>query len=222
MKKLLKSIYRSVCRLITSPFKSFFGEEDQYEYFNIHELLELIDEPNRTGCKNLLRYNQKLFSESHGSTHNHQTWKGGYLDHITDGMNIIVRLYATLKKIGRPLPFSLSDALLIFYIHDIEKPWKYQYNAQGEREIIPQLRDKAAQHQFRLDKLKKYNIVLTDFLLNGLMYVEGENKAYKSTERVMNELAAFVHMADICSARIYHNYPFFENDEWIGATRCHK
>jgi hypothetical protein len=39
-------------------------------------------------------------------------------------MNIAIELYKNLGS-HRPLPFSLSDVLLILYLHDLEKPWKY-------------------------------------------------------------------------------------------------
>ncbi len=190
------------------------------KYFTIEELIQFIDEPNRKGCQALLNFNEKLFTESFGSTHNHQAWKGGYLDHITDGMNLIVLIYNALLQTNRKLPFSLSDALLVFFLHDIEKPWKYKNNSRGEREIIPELRSKKAQHEFRIAKIQKYGIKLTDDQLNALTYVEGEGDKYSADIRTMNELCALCHAVDNFGARLFFNYPLSENDPWKGAKRC--
>ena len=33
----------------------------------------------------------------------------------------------------RPLPFTLSDALLVLFLHDLEKPWAYTPGKAGIR-----------------------------------------------------------------------------------------
>ena len=60
------------------------------KYFLLDELLEMIDEPNRSGCKKLLADNRELFQTVQGSTNNHQAWSGGYFDHIQEIMNIVL------------------------------------------------------------------------------------------------------------------------------------
>ena len=92
------------------------------DYLPIEALIDLIDEPNRRICHAILTDNRALFEQARGSTHNHQTWDGGYIDHVTDGMNYARHLYAFVEAFGRPLPFSVSDALLVFFLHDLEKP----------------------------------------------------------------------------------------------------
>lgn len=191
------------------------------KYFSIDEMLEMIDEPNRTGYKKLLRYNRRRFQNTYGSVHNHQSWKGGYLDHITEIMNYAILFYNLLVSIGRPLPFTLSDALLILFVHDIEKPWKYRRNKKGVLEVLPKLRSKEAQFAFQLSKIARYNIVLNDYQLNGLKFVEGENNnTYNQYGRTMNELAKFCNLCDSWSARGAYQYPLAENDPWAGASRC--
>jgi len=49
-------------------------------------------------------------------------------------MNIATELYKNLGS-HRPLSFSLSDALLILFLHDLEKPWKYAGNEQQKAEL---------------------------------------------------------------------------------------
>ncbi len=93
------------------------------EYHTLNELIDMIDEPNRNICLQVLDKNKELFTVARGSSHNHQAWEGGYLNHITEVMNIAKVLYEPLNTL-RPLPFSLSDSLLVLYLHDLEKPWR--------------------------------------------------------------------------------------------------
>ncbi len=187
-------------------------------YLSLAAVLEYIDEPARAACQQILVDNRKLFEMTRGSTHNHQTWDGGYIDHITDGLNYARHLYALDAGLGRPMPFSLSDALLVFYLHDLEKPWRLEVLPSGEVRNRPGLDTKAAFKAFREAKLAEYGLALTPAQLNGLTYVEGEMQDYQSTRRVMNELAAFCHKVDVWSARQAYDYPKVD-DEWTGAGR---
>ena len=189
------------------------------DYESIDEMLGFVDEPWRTPCKRILADNRRLFEATRGSTHNHQTWDGGYIDHVTDGMNYGRHLYALDSALGRPMPFSLSDALLIFFLHDLEKPWRLMVQEDGTTTNRPGLDTKAAFKAFREAKLRDYGLELTPAQYNGLTYVEGEGGDYLSTRRVMNELAAFCHKVDVWSARQCYDYPKAEGDEWTGAGR---
>jgi hypothetical protein len=190
------------------------------DYLTIPEMLaNYVDEPARSACEAIYRDNLVLFQKTRGSTHNHQTWDGGYLDHITDGMNYARHLYALDFGLGRPVNFTLSDALLIFYLHDIEKPWRLLVSETGNTYNRPGLDTKAAFKAFREEKLREYGLELTPAQLNGLTYVEGELSDYSSERRVMNELSAFCHKVDVWSARQCFAYPKADGDEWPGATR---
>jgi hypothetical protein len=193
------------------------------DYYPIERCIELIDQPFRLMCQKILIENRALFEKTRGSTHNHQTWDGGYIDHITDGMNYTRHLYAFDEAFGRPLPFSLSDALLIFFLHDLEKPWRIQVSESGEAFNRPGLDTKEAFKAFREAKLREYlpnaEQYFTPSLMNALTYVEGELKDYSSKHRVMNELAAFCHKVDVWSARAWYDYPKSIDDEWSGAGR---
>jgi hypothetical protein len=190
------------------------------KYQTIEELISFIDEPNRTACMKILVENRKLFETIPGSTHNHQTFFGGYFSHVLDGMNYAYYLYDFDASFGRPLPFTKSDALLIFFLHDLEKPWRIEVMEDGTVRNRPGLDTKEAFKEFREKKLVEYGISLTPAQLNGLTYVEGEIKDYSSKHRVMNELAAFCHKVDVMSARIWFDYPKHAGeDEWIGADR---
>jgi hypothetical protein len=179
------------------------------KYYTVEHMIEMIDEPNGSACTHILADNRKLFQMVQGSANNHQNWPGGYFDHVQEIMNIAIVLYGQLNVI-RPLPFSLSDLLLVVYLHDIEKPWKYQYDLQKE------------DHQrFRTAKLAQYGIVLTPEQKNGMKYVEGESSDYTNRRRVMGPLACVAHMCDICSARLWFDHPFEDGDPWPGAKRVY-
>ncbi len=188
-------------------------------YLSIEKLVSMIAGPNGAASRRMLDDNRALFETVQGSTNNHQAWPGGYIDHVTEGMNIAVSLYDTLNGL-RNLPFTLSDALLVFFLHDIEKPWKYELGADGQLHHRKGLGTKADAHAFRDAKVAEYGIVLTDEQKNGLRYVEGELDEYSSRRRMMGSLAAFCHLCDVTSARIWFDHPLEnETDTWIGARR---
>ncbi|MDO8466959.1 MAG: hypothetical protein Q7S83_02350 [bacterium] len=179
-------------------------------YLRMEYLIGKIEEPNRSACMKLYEENRKLWEKSPGSSHNHQAWEGGYLDHITEVMNIAVNIYESLNAV-RPLPFSLSDALLVLYLHDLEKPWKHVGKVKME--------NKAARHEFRLKKSAQYGIQLTAEHLNGIKYAEGEIDDYSPKKRFMGPLAAFAHMCDVCSARVWHDHPKENPNLWMYSQR---
>jgi hypothetical protein len=177
----------------------------------VTELLDIqlqeIEGPQGEICRQILDEHRELFKTVPGSSNNHQAWPGGYWDHITEVLDIAIKLYlSSEKEFGRTFPFSLSDAVLVLFLHDIEKPWKYEMR-DGKLEIKEYLRDKNAQRAFRNLKLFEYGLALTDEQANALKYVEGEGADYSTEKRIMNELAGFCHVCDILSARVWHNFP---------------
>ncbi len=183
--------------------------------YNIVDLIEMMDESNRKKCRKILSDNIDSFVYSHGSTHNHQNWQGGYWDHIVEVMNMAVVLY---QADPRPFPFTLSSALLVLFLHDIEKPWKYE-SFGGELRSKQEFDTEEKSHAFRDEFIKRYGIKLTDEEQNALKYVHGENEDYSSKQRVMGALAAFCHVCDVWVARIRFDCPMKENDPWVGAHR---
>jgi len=117
----------------------------------------MIGESNREQCKEIYLDNKDIFEKAKGSNVKHQAWEGGYLDHIIDIMNIAVRLYDKLNEC-RPLPFSLSDSLLVLYLHDLEKPWKYA----GTEEQKLEVKSFTDYKDFIKSKINKYGFQLTD------------------------------------------------------------
>lgn len=190
----------------------------QPHYLNVWRQLHLIDDENRQECRSMYRAHRDLFLKTQGSTNNHQAWLGGYDDHIKEIMNIAKATYELFNSL-RPLPFTLSDVLLVLFLHDIEKPWKYCNAESGQMMVRAELVDKEAQHQFRAEIIAKYDIHLTEEHKCALRYAEGEGSDYSSEHRMMNELGALVHICDVASARLWPNHPLIENDPWDGAER---
>jgi hypothetical protein len=188
------------------------------KYYTVDEMLEMVDEPNRLACQRLLADNRHLFWTARGSTYNHQAWAGGYIDHVQEIMNLAVQLYAQLNAI-RPLPFSLSDILIVTYLHDVEKPWKYELGEDGVLRHKASLSTKDEHQKFRAAKLAEYGIELTPDLENGIQFAEGEIGSYTNKRRVMGPLAALAHMCDVASARPWFDHPMAEDDPWMGAGR---
>jgi hypothetical protein len=101
---------------------------------------------------------------------------------------------------ARPLPFSLGDAVLVLYLHDLEKPWKYL-------EPFARFADEGEEHRFVGEICAKYGIALSAEHENALEYIHGEGEAYSPTERRQGPLAAFCHVCDVLSARVWHDEP---------------
>jgi hypothetical protein len=101
------------------------------------------------------------------------------------------------------------------YVHGAYAAWEAGLSLR-EKALMPsspasRLDLKAIRRQFRSDVIQKYGIALTDAQQNALRYVEGiPDLEYQPGARIMGELAAFCHMCDICSARLWHD----KGGEW--------
>jgi hypothetical protein len=186
-----------------------------HPYLTFEQLLQLVDEPYRSAFRRLLAEHGELFQSARGSSHNHQAWAGGYADHVGEVMNTAVALYDALGRL-RPLPFSLSDALVVLFVHDLEKPWAYEEvgGAWRRREGL-----KENAHPFRLARLAEAGVTLPAELESAVRFVEGEGSHYSNRTRVMSPLAALCHMCDVASARLWYDHPLERDDPWAGAGR---
>jgi hypothetical protein len=177
-------------------------------------MLEMIDEPNGAACRQLYADNYERFHAAPGSSHNHQAWPGGYIDHVTDAMNIGLQVHGMYDRL-RPLPFSESSVLTIVYLHDLEKP--FCYNADPETGVITfdeSFSDKSRREEFKRDLIARSGIVLSELEENALEFVEGiRDHKYQRGRRVMGELAVVCHIADLTSARLWYDYPKSANDQ---------
>lgn len=166
-------------------------------YFDLDDLVQLCNAALQ--FQKLLKDHAEKFEIARGSSHNHQAWDGGYLDHVVETLNIAFWLVTTSP---RPLPFSLSDALEVMFLHDLEKPWKH---TKYHNETLS-LTSKSERRAFRDMLIQQYGIQLSDEQRNALRYVEGvPDSEYTPGKRTMGELAALCHCCDILSARLWHD-----------------
>lgn len=182
---------------------------DEYMFFDT--CLNLLPAEMAGSFRKMVDNHPARFAKAFGSTNNHQAWRGGYEDHVTETMNIAAQMYWTFERLGRKMPFTLADAIAVMFLHDLEKPFKHgkilnlcDCGAECSCPSVPATKEN--RKQFRKDMIESYGIKLTDQQWNALRYVEGvPDSEYTPGERTMGELAAFCHCADILSARLWHD-----------------
>lgn len=153
-----------------------------------------------------------LIMTAPGSRGAHQAFTGGYREHMRQTMMIASHLYelALATDMFSQLPleehFTESDALLVMFLHDIEKPFLFQVNPDGTISNRCQM-TKTERTQFRTDFIERFGFQLNDQHWNGLDFVEGvRDHLYIPGNRADKPLAALCHAADNMSARAYYAY----------------
>lgn len=155
--------------------------------------------PNKAAIYQMIRMNADRFAISPGSKSKHQAWEGGWLDHINEMMHYATRMWTIVEgNDGRMLPFNMTDVMLVIFLHDLEKPFKYVFPVDQQAVSDPE--------GFKFRIMQEYGITLTEDQENALLYIHGEGNDY-GDERVMGPLAAYCHMLDTLSARIWFDYP---------------
>ena len=201
-----------------TPDKDF--EMKQPPYFRLFQLVGMIESPNMRSSKRIFKTIEEMFGAP-GSASNHQAWPGGYWDHVTEVMNFGILLFDLFASTGR-IPcldseeqFTKNDVLTVLFIHDLEKP--YMYTDSSLRDM-----DKPERIAFRTNKLNESGYKLSKQQQEALRFVEGVRDAdYDRHHRVMSPLATLCHMADLTSARIFHDFPLVAyRDTWQGASRA--
>lgn len=182
------------------------------KYKTIEELIDMIDRPIKTKVFDIYKKFKPEMLMSSGSQHNHQAWEGGYLDHVVDTMNVARLLFQAMND-KRKLEFSLSDALVTIFFHDIEKAFPSRINELTNNTYFTRPKAKT-KVRFRIIHEEQVWGYLNDAQKNALDFAEGENEHYTNERRVMGPLAAFVHMCDITSARIWFDHPAVASESW--------
>lgn len=142
-----------------------------------------------------------------GSSHNHQAWSGGYLDHLDEVCAIATMLHAALGE-QRPLTFSLEDAWLVLWLHDVAKVLRYSGPTAQDRPLRALLDDDLRdEHVVQDALLHLYDVEVSAEQRNALLYVHGELDDYRKDRRVAGPLATFCHMCDVWSARGWYDEP---------------
>ncbi len=186
----------------------------------------MIDEPNRGRIQQIVAQHGDLFQRAPGSSHNHQAWSGGYRGHITDVMNRIYHKVYFERSLGRMQYFpaeeryTLSDALLCGFCHDLEKPWKYYPDSWFLGSDLGPLESKHQRDDVRNKIFAYYGLQFEARHINALRYAEGTRDGeYSNKSRLMWPLAVIVHTADIESGRHDYAFPRDQNDPWGNQQR---
>lgn len=179
------------------------------KYYSFDEFIDMIDEPSRSICRKIYLENKNIFEFAKGSNVKHHYWEGGYLGHLTEVMNIAVRLHGNLDSC-RELPFSLGDVLLILFLHDLEKPWKYG----GDTLRLDEVKSFSSSKDFVRSKISEYGFVLSVDQENALEYTHGEGDDYHPSRLVQSPFGALVSACDNLSARVWPDFPKDKFDPW--------
>jgi hypothetical protein len=176
-------------------------------YRTMEELIQIIQPLNtRTAIFDLYHKLHSRFVGAAGSQHNHQAWEGGYIDHITETMNIGRLLYQVMNE-KRRLNFSVSDVLIVLFLHDLEKAFPERIEQMMSSGLVSR---SEAKDTIRHQLFTEHGIyhIINESQLAGLRNVEGEKNEYSNQCRGMTPLSAFCHMCDIASARLWFDRPF--------------
>ncbi len=172
----------------------------------IDSMLADIEEGNREAAGRLWADLTQHLPKAAGSTKSHHAWDYGYRDHVQETMNLAYLLYEPLNT-QRSLPFTLSSALTILFLHDCEKPFRHATDEQLAHFPWITSRPTKSDKSFQEQLIQEYGFNLSDDEWNALYYVEGEGDDYVEGQRTQKPLAAFCHVCDTISARIWHDYP---------------
>lgn len=178
------------------------------------EWLDTIEGPNKEALERFFAYgdHRKRLERAPGSRSAHHNWEGGWAEHERQTMMIVAHLHELFVATGRidELPeserFTLSDALTVMFLHDIEKPFVYGLSETGEI-ITEHPMKKLERKLFRQDVIEQYGFVVTPTMENALLHVEGvRDEYYVAGERADEPLAALCHAADNVSARGFYDH----------------
>ena len=183
----------------------------------MNDILGLIDLVTDATLRQQLK---KLYSDFQGdietmpaSVKHHHNWTGGYHDHVSQvilrAMHLYKMLYtddmseyhATRVK-PEPYGFSWDDVILVAYIHDLDKLFRYKklYTPRDGREWdyadVPSYDESAKVTQL----CYQYGIQLSDLHLEALAMHHGGWSA--NNNKPMSPLAVIIHSADLMSTFI--------------------
>lgn len=173
----------------------------------LEPMLQEIAVSNREQALALWQDIASHIPDAAGATVSHQAWPGGYRDHVQECMNIARILYERMNA-ERTLPFSLQSAYLVLFLHDCEKPFRHATDVQLSHFPWIATRPDKSDKDFQKRLVEQYGFVISDEEWNALRYVEGEPESeYVEGGRLQGPLAAFCHICDTISARIWYDFP---------------
>lgn len=163
---------------------------------------------NAPKLQQILDDHQSTFDFARGSLYKHQAWQGGYLQHVSDCIQLANYMYdyrhnyyGETKDLW-PISFSWASVVLVLFLHNIEKPFMQMHMSLDSHMPVW---NKTQRVMFRGELIAKYDLKLTHEEIQALLYVEGEGADYNPEKRIMNELGALCHAADTLSSRLWYD-----------------
>jgi len=168
---------------------------------------KIENETLRRNLKNLHSTLQERVKVMPASVKYHQNWTGGYRDHVRQVIQKAMELYRLLyidglTKVKPLVGFTMDDVILVAYIHDMDKLFRYQKvnqprdGREWEYAEVPAYDDSAKITQL----CAQHGIILGDNHLEALAMHHGGWSA--NNKRDMSPLAVIIHSADLISTYI--------------------
>ena len=174
---------------------------------SIFDLLNKIQNKElREKYTNLYVAIRKDFTTAPAAVKYHHNWHGGLHLHTEQVMNIAMDLFNDWKD---KLTVELDDIIIVSFIHDLDKMYRYELRPLSEKKdnkpFYTYKHKDTATYPPEMDVMRilaKHGISLTRQQTEALVWHHGgwsdAAKVYKSN----SQLAAFIHVADLFSARI--------------------
>lgn len=127
-------------------------------------LIDQTDERNQPIIRSIYHRFWTEISTAQGSSHNHQAWPGGYLEHIRQVNQFVALLYGSwvddgvFESLSIDERFTLGEALTVTTLHDIEKPFKVITGPDGQQMKNPALLTKQQRDTFKQAFLRAHGI----------------------------------------------------------------
>jgi hypothetical protein len=167
---------------------------------------EITDEKLRAQLYALHGALQSLIETVPASIKYHHNWTGGYQDHVLQVIERAVGLYHQLytnEETMVPSDFRMDDVILVAYIHDLDKLFRYQkVKEPKDGREWDYVKDYPAYDESAkvATMCAQYGIILEDKHLGALAMHHGGWSS--NPNRTMSPLAVIIHSADLMSTFI--------------------
>ena len=172
----------------------------------LYFLSKIQNEKLREKYLNLYNAIEKDFTTAPAAVKYHHNWQGGLYTHTMQVINIAVNLF---NKWEDELDVKLDDVIIVSFIHDLDKMYKYELRPLSEKKdnkpFYAYKHKNRATYPPEMDVLRilaEHGISLTREQTEALAWHHGGWSDASKTYRSNSQLAAFVHVADLFSARV--------------------
>ena len=146
------------------------------------------------------------FTSAPAAVKYHHNWGGGLYTHTEQVMNIAVNLFDEWKE---KLTVKLDDIIIVSFIHDLDKMYKYKLRPLSERKenepfYTYKYKEKAT-YPPEMDVIRilaEHGISLSRQQTEALAWHHGGWSSAAKTYKSNSQLAAIIHIADLFSAKV--------------------